>query len=315
MADSAKPVQWFYGRDGVQRGPFLAEDLRQQMRDGAVARSDLVWREGRSEWIEAGKLPEFSGQFPELAATPPDANGNQNPARLHDPSSQTFWLVSLLRVQIAVAAVMLAIEVAHYWLLLNAPPVTADDETQKLTIGNIELVRNCAGLIAIALAIGTIATFATWTARANFNIRQLGAAGLTFSPAWATGWYFVPGWNIWKPFVVMCEIWRASRWPETWTDEKDWQMDRASSSLPWWWMLVLLASAAIVYASQKTILAADPDQKISASMWWLIAHGLLMTAALAAIIVVRQIHAFQVKRRNLLSGAIQSQDTPIAAKL
>ena len=57
---------WYIGRNGAQRGP-LSHDQFVALRDsGEIRPSDLLWREGWSDWAVAEQVPE--------AAPPPKTN-------------------------------------------------------------------------------------------------------------------------------------------------------------------------------------------------------------------------------------------------
>jgi len=62
--------QWFYTRNGQKNGPVSGSILKQYARSGDLLISDLVWREGMSEWAPASKV---KGLFPEgvIATAPP----------------------------------------------------------------------------------------------------------------------------------------------------------------------------------------------------------------------------------------------------
>ncbi|HWW11062.1 MAG TPA: DUF4328 domain-containing protein [Brevundimonas sp.] len=62
---------------------------------------------------------------------------------------------------------------------------------------------------AILIYIINIVLVCFWTYRAAANAHAF-RKGLTTSPPWAVGWYFIPFASLWKPFGVMKEIWRAS---------------------------------------------------------------------------------------------------------
>jgi uncharacterized RDD family membrane protein YckC len=51
---------WYYAiTEGNQQGPVATEELREMIRAGRLAAKDLVWREGMSNWAEAGTVPEL----------------------------------------------------------------------------------------------------------------------------------------------------------------------------------------------------------------------------------------------------------------
>jgi phage shock protein PspC (stress-responsive transcriptional regulator) len=62
--------QWFYSKSGQKNGPVAGSVLKQLARSGDLSISDLVWREGMSEWAPASKV---KGLFPEgvVAVAPP----------------------------------------------------------------------------------------------------------------------------------------------------------------------------------------------------------------------------------------------------
>lgn len=62
--------QWFYARNGQKNGPVAGSILKQLARSGELSLSDLVWREGMTEWAPASKV---KGLFPEgvVAVAPP----------------------------------------------------------------------------------------------------------------------------------------------------------------------------------------------------------------------------------------------------
>jgi hypothetical protein len=56
----------------------------------------------------------------------------------------------------------------------------------------------------------------TWLFCAVRFIESEATPDLTFSPGWAIVWWFVPVANFVAPFMVMYELYNASRAPETW---------------------------------------------------------------------------------------------------
>jgi len=56
--------------------------------------------------------------------------------------------------------------------------------------------------------------FLKWTVRANKAVRSMGAKGLTHSPGWAVGWYFVPIATLLLPFQAMSDLYKASVNPQ-----------------------------------------------------------------------------------------------------
>jgi hypothetical protein len=59
-------IEWWYGKDGRQFGPFTKEALLDLHQKGTLSQSDLVWSKGMADWQPFGTV--FG---PELAAVPP----------------------------------------------------------------------------------------------------------------------------------------------------------------------------------------------------------------------------------------------------
>jgi hypothetical protein len=58
--------QWSYSKAGQRQGPVTTEKLKELAAQGQVAPTDLVWKEGMSQWVEARSI---KGLFPVVAAT------------------------------------------------------------------------------------------------------------------------------------------------------------------------------------------------------------------------------------------------------
>jgi hypothetical protein len=76
---------------------------------------------------------------------------------------------------------------------------------------------------------------AVWIYNAACNVRALGARGLSTSPGWSVGWYFVPIMSLFRPFQAMDEIDHASASPTAWASE------RTPGLLRWWWAAWLIS--------------------------------------------------------------------------
>ena len=75
-----------------------------------------------------------------------------------------------------------------------------------------------------------------WIYRTNYNARQLSAQDMNYTPAWSIAYYFIPVFNLWKPYLAMKEIWLASK------NALDGSFSKSSSILPLWWTLWLASN-------------------------------------------------------------------------
>lgn len=63
-------MQWFYSKNGTQLGPVEESELRAKLASGEVAKVDLVWREGMTDWLPAAEVAELATLTAVTAAPP-----------------------------------------------------------------------------------------------------------------------------------------------------------------------------------------------------------------------------------------------------
>lgn len=56
-------VQYFLAINGVQEGPFVIDQLKDEVRSGKLVSSTLVWKAGLENWIEAREIEELTILF------------------------------------------------------------------------------------------------------------------------------------------------------------------------------------------------------------------------------------------------------------
>jgi len=61
-------ADWYYLKDGEQKGPLDDEALLDAVGNGTVAHTDLIWCDGMADWLPAAELMEFEEGEPETAA-------------------------------------------------------------------------------------------------------------------------------------------------------------------------------------------------------------------------------------------------------
>jgi len=62
-------MQWYYSKNGTQLGPVTQAELSAKIASGEISATELVWKDGMSDWTPAANLPEFA------AATTPAVGG------------------------------------------------------------------------------------------------------------------------------------------------------------------------------------------------------------------------------------------------
>ena len=53
-------MEWYYAKHGKQEGPVDLAGMQRGLQSGEIAPTDLVWREGMTDWLPAGEVRELS---------------------------------------------------------------------------------------------------------------------------------------------------------------------------------------------------------------------------------------------------------------
>ncbi len=170
-----------------------------------------------------------------------------------------------------------------------------------------------AGIGAVASLVGVtvVVVWLIWQHHATANLWARGFPGLSTSPGWAVGWWFVPFANLVLPFLSVRELDRRST-----GDGRD---RGSGAALGWWWAAYLLATLGPavafigVFTSQvsRWVDAVDRGQGMidmtsvmrELAVWTLAGAILRVAAAVLAMQVVWRITRAQedVVRRPLPS--------------
>lgn len=125
----------------------------------------------------------------------------------HDPVPRARAALVALGVFIAAQAAQIAVALA----------ASAEADAQDIS-----------ALVLFAAMIAALIAVSCWVYRVNGNAHSF-ADGLSITPGWNVGWFFVPIANLWKPFEGIREAWQASH------DPADWPWVPVPALLRVWW--------------------------------------------------------------------------------
>lgn len=74
-------ADWFYSKDETRLGPVTEDELKRLATDGQLKPSDLVWRDGMPDWVEARTV---SVLYPPKVEPLPDESRDRNMRRTLD---------------------------------------------------------------------------------------------------------------------------------------------------------------------------------------------------------------------------------------
>lgn len=146
------------------------------------------------------------------------------------------------------------------------------------------------GFAQMGAMIVTGVVFLVWVHRSSRNAHAL-EHGLTYSPGWSVGYYFVPIFNLFRPYQAMREIYQAST-----PGVRDFK-SASTGLLPVWWTLWIVASVAGRVSMRMAMTAQRPnstfDDIMAASVMDLVCSVIELPLHLVLISIVRKVHQNQ----------------------
>ena len=168
----------------------------------------------------------------------------------------------------------------------------------SVTLDDLDSVDNIAQATAIAYLIGLIAAgvvFTVWLWRARQNAEILCFTPHRRARAWVVWGWICPGANLWFPFMVVDDVYRASR-PDNPRDLADLRSVPGSAVLGWWWALWL--GLWVINRLGSVDLGTNPtiDDFRTYAVFSAIETLVAAAAAVLIIRVMREISAWQAPR-------------------
>jgi len=206
-----------------------------------------------------------------------------------------FWILVILMVLSIVAFFS---DFAQAELINRA--IRGEAITESEAIAN-DARQAAIGFVQIVLGIICAVVFLMWIHRANKNLRSLRAADLRFTPGWAVGWFFVPIMNLFRPYQVVSEIWKASDPKVDTTDDTSWKAVGTSPIVGFWWALFLIS------AFVARMLPVPPSGEelldlLNSTYAYMVYDGIYIAFLLTIIFMVRRISQFQEAKNKLISS-------------
>jgi hypothetical protein len=169
-------------------------------------------------------------------------------ATFHSISKVSKWLVnwSLAFIIVAVIySILQSYEILQYLL---------HDMTGITLLVIDSFVSSIFGVIGIIAFIITL----YWFYRANRNIHAFGAKEIS-SPRMAVIWWFVPIAELWKPYSVAQQIWKASDPQSNISNGTEWKKLVGSRTIKLWWVLGLISIAVAVIGAIFVMMVVGLD--------------------------------------------------------
>lgn len=206
-------------------------------------------------------------------------------------SGRAKVVVWLFIAGIVMALVSFGSDVAEIELLQRMN--TGDNWTMAEADSNDTRTSTVAILSVIVLLAGALA-FLVWLYRVSTNVAALGIDDTRWGPKWAVGWWFIPIMNLFRPYQVVKEIWKAydpAARPGAWRDAA------VPGLLGWWWASFLIASGVANGAGRAAMRGSDTiDAYMLNTTVYAVSEILWVIATIPAIMVVKEIDRRQTAR-------------------
>ena len=218
----------FYINSEGQQEEIEEDKLNALWQQRGLAPDALCWKDGMTDWVTASDFFRDSPASGIQAPGPAIETQPKTYAYTKDPKSLNKLLVFMLWVSLAMEIVALLGDFSQLSLLSrDFTDVEAEaNDSRQMMIGGIYL------LVFIVTGI----VFLKWIHRANVNARGFGAQGMTHTPGWAVGWFFIPIFSLFRPYQAMKELWKVSQ------DPTDWQTREGGALLSGWWTLWIISN-------------------------------------------------------------------------
>ena len=207
-----------------------------------------------------------------------------------------FWILVAVMV---LSIIVLVSDFALAELIKRAMRGEIVTESELIAIDNIQ---TAIWPWQIVLIIAYVVVFFMWIYKANKNLRSLRAAGLRFTPGWAVGWFFVPIMNLFRPYQIVSEIWKASDPGVDTTHDTSWKAVPTSPIVGCWFALYLISFFVARIAIQSIPSGIELSGLLNATYAYIVYDGLDIAFLLTTIFMVRGISQLQEAKNKLISS-------------
>ena len=153
--------------------------------------------------------------------------------KFKDPTDLTNLLILLLCAYLAITIIISISNFFEFNLLISIKSGAVINKDMADSTYARQLILMRAHLIILFV---TAICYFLWVYRADNNALSFNPLGANFTLGWSIGWYFIPILNFWVPYLGMQEIWKVSRNPLVWKEE------RSSTLITWWWLFWVISN-------------------------------------------------------------------------
>jgi hypothetical protein len=276
--------------------PFACHECEQEIRSPTAffcpyCGAKRSHEERERHIIEQALLVRATGGAPEEPATSDQATGpspldeidhqvSEDMAKEIVPLARSTAILRLLLMfQIFLTALSIPVGIYEYRTYASFAAGASPD------VFAIDVLTTILSLVRIIVFIVLGICFLRWIYRAAKNLQALFGERMEFSPGMAVGWYFVPIYNLVKPYQAMREIWRLSHGAES----------TREVILGLWWFLWIVSVFISNIALWFTRGARDVSGDAASRYAYLASDAVDVILAVVALMLVTHIGAAQAR--------------------
>lgn len=161
------------------------------------------------------------------------------------------------------------------------------------------------GLVQMIAYFATIIPFLMWWHRAYKSLSVISETPTKYTPGWAVGYWFIPIWNLVRPYQIGKELWERS------TPARDASHDYSPSAgiVGLWWLLWIATNVVGNILLRASFAAETSEELTQQTAMQLVLDAGSIALDLCAILVVRGIDSRQEFKRAMLTDGNREQTT------
>ena len=170
---------------------------------------------------------------------------NERPNRSNNPNSRYSYVdpafITTFTLVFLIAAIVLdsAGAVARFGeraLFHSIQSMAYETDEAMMAAANASDARVLlVGMLQTLVTIVSGIVFLFWTYRVCQNAHYLNMVSMTNTPGWAVGWYFIPIFNLWRPYLALREAFVASCHPEG-------EQSSGTTMIGIWWFVYIFSA-------------------------------------------------------------------------
>ncbi len=153
-------MQWYYSKNSTQLGPVPDAELRAKLASGEVAGTDMVWKDGMTDWLPVSSVGELHDALARRIVTPQHVVGSP----YAPPSAPTGWVAPAPTSGLAIASLICGIVGLFACFVPGIAAVICGhlalsrmaDPNARLTGKGMAIAGLVLGYLSLLLLVGTI---------------------------------------------------------------------------------------------------------------------------------------------------------------